>query len=658
MNPLVTKAVEELNDILLEHQDLLGEAKGFGMRTAALPKGLMPLKEAQEIVSKFDDNTKRLIDFLESLGNSVMRAPDKASKDALEEIYQRGAKSLNKFEEDLRKAKEALLKHEDLLVGENFQDMFQAIRLAILDLDLSSSSEFKAKTEMRLDANPAYATGLITISYMLNAKMVDAFRIRATYKAENDEYIADMWSEKSNRWFPAASKVGHARLPAFVRTIVDKLKVIHDLEHENSPIFGSRKKIENISPDLENYKKELAEKDLRKKMEAKKVRLNQTVSEISQDLVKKLKQRFPKARGISVAGNTQDKGSALTTWITIDLGTSQIQIANIFTYDSYSLSEKIYGLRGSYGILGSAENKLTNSIPPTENTNTYISAAVEEISKFAALDPAVNMALKKKIEAFVDALAKAEPSLRTTLSKIEEAKDVVAAHYTYLRGYYRLPIVVEAKKDARTFKVGVQNEVLEGQGAKLIPKIIALVQKVGVTRYAGTNRTAGSSEFTNIVWESNVRAAFSTARREALEEHGHGEGYSGTIYNKSSYKIRREDPLSVKEAQSFVEKDIDKNNKWDSEAFAIPLSRGTVLSTEKVTVTVTAKDEPEARLQATRRIYATGRFPPNADVVVSDPTAKKISETPRTKTFEITGTRKVVMTGKIDGWMFYGWSAS
>jgi hypothetical protein len=56
------------------------------------------------------------------------------------------------------------------------------------------------------------------------------------------------------------------------------------------------------------------------------------------------------------------------------------------------------------------------------------------------------------------------------------------------------------------------------------------------------------------------------------------------------------------------------------------------------------------------RIYATGRFPPNADVSVTDLVAKKTAETPRTKTFEVTGTRKAVLTGKIEGWLFYGWA--
>jgi hypothetical protein len=56
------------------------------------------------------------------------------------------------------------------------------------------------------------------------------------------------------------------------------------------------------------------------------------------------------------------------------------------------------------------------------------------------------------------------------------------------------------------------------------------------------------------------------------------------------------------------------------------------------------------------RIYATGRFPPNADVSVTDLVAKKTAETARTKTFEVTGTRKAVLTGKIEGWLFYGWA--
>ena len=114
--------------------------------------------------------------------------------------------------------------------------------------------------------------------------------------------------------------------------------------------------------------------------------------------------------------------------------------------------------------------------------------------------------------------------------------------------------------------------------------------------------------------------------------------------------------MTEAEASAFMDKDVDNNDKWSDRAFAVPVTRAKVLTTDKVTVTITARDEKEALRQAQMRIYATGRFPPNANVVVSDLVSKKVDETPRTKTFDITGTRKAVLVGMTDGWLFYGWA--
>ena len=201
-----------------------------------------------------------------------------------------------------------------------------------------------------------------------------------------------------------------------------------------------------------------------------------------------------------------------------------------------------------------------------------------------------------------------------------------------------------------------------GSKGALPAKITSFIVDVEVTvsrqggRLAHTTRTAGATTFSNLVWISDVGAAFRSVREEELAEHGHREGYPGTIAAKSGYTVRTKDPMTQAAAFAWAHKDVDRNDKWDSDALAVPVTRGTALSTDKVTVTVTARDEKEALRQAQMRIYATGRFPPNADVVVSELVSKKVSETARTKTFEVTGTRKAVMTGKVDGWLFYGWA--
>jgi hypothetical protein len=201
-----------------------------------------------------------------------------------------------------------------------------------------------------------------------------------------------------------------------------------------------------------------------------------------------------------------------------------------------------------------------------------------------------------------------------------------------------------------------------GSKSALPARVTSFIADVEVTisrqggRLAHTTRTAGATTFENLVWIPDVGAAFRSVRQEELEAHGHREGYPGTIAAKSGYTIRTKDPMTEAAAFAWAGKDVDRNDKWDSDALAVPVTKQRVLATDKVTVSVSARDEKEALRQAKLRIYATGRFPPNADVVVSELVSKKISETARTKTFEVTGTRKAVMTGKIDGWLFYGWA--
>ena len=174
-------------------------------------------------------------------------------------------------------------------------------------------------------------------------------------------------------------------------------------------------------------------------------------------------------------------------------------------------------------------------------------------------------------------------------------------------------------------------------------------------RTAGTVRTAGNTTFENVVWIPSVREAFHTVRSEELKVHGHREGYPGHIGGKHTWQVRSDDIMTEAQARAFANKDVNNNNTWDQAAFALRLTKERVLATDKVTVTVTARDEKEALRQANMRIYATGRIPPKAVVKTSELTSKKVAETPRTVTLEVTGTRKIVADGVTDGWMFYGW---
>lgn len=845
MNPAVMQAELALDDILREHDELLDKARGFGMRTAAIPRGLMPLREAQTIVAQFDANTKKLKDFLDSLFTTTRHAPDKATKDALTEISGRAEKALRKFEDDLKKAKEALVRHEDLLVGENFQEMFQALRLAVLDLDLTDKADFTAKTQLYLDANPAYAVGVATVSR--TEPKEEVYKVRATYRAETDEYVADMWSKQANRWFPAAKKTGHARIPAFVKAVVDKMKAVHDFEGES--LFGSRRTVEDTSPDVVRYRGEVDERKRREMVEKGYQEATRRVTEISQAIDRKLKQRIPTGRTDTHRVARQEHGqNKVVTWNTLTLGATSVQVATTVRVNAFTGAVEPR-VTGHYGLISGTS--LSNPVA-ADTSAAYIDAAVDALAKFVLPDPTVVRNLTRKIEGVVSEIRAADPKLNLTPAQDGngQAEGVVIRKYWaeypgMQRGYVRLeiksgaryldlsvnplgwdntdnkftatppqaasrilsylkvpapvatpaPVVAPAPtpapppaaptpsvggggvtphiravlRELRGQKIGYPgtlgaaaeteiNKVLTGAApsitltaSKLVPvadamqsdvravqdlartvqgqyksgtaqvgsvtltqkvtlkyraqvvnllltipskdarppgptdpsvdlagsvgeyfargsrgalpaKITSFIAAVEVTvsrqggRLASTTRTAGATTFENLVWVADVGAAFRSVHQEELASHGHREGYPGTIAAKSTYTVRANEPMTQSAAFAFARKDIDRNDKWDRDAYAVPVSRGTVLSTDKVTVTVTARDEREALRQAKMRIYATGRFPPNADVVVSDLVAKKTAETPRTKTFEVTGTRKAVLTGKTDGWLFYGWA--
>lgn len=703
MNTMVMNFELALDDIFQEHDDLLDQARGFGMRTAALPRGLMPLREAQDIVAQFDTNTKKLGKFLDSLYQTMPHAPDKATKDALAEIDGRATKALRKFEDDLKKAKAALEKHENLLVGENFQEMFQALRLAVLDLDLTDKAEFTAKTQLYLDANPAYAVGVVTVSR--TDPKEEVYKVRATYKAETDEYVADMWSKQANRWFPAAKKTGHARIPAFVKAVVDKMKAVHDFEGE--ALFGSRRTVEDTSPDFVRYRGEVDERKRREKAEIERQKLHEQaeknwakvmqMARYIQDAIERaLLSKFPDGKSFPEEAKRQKyplDSFPVAVRNTFRVKGAAVQIGTIVTLkDTNSFT-----FVGSYGLPGM---KLELTIGSTDNSSVYVNEVVKAVSKFIASNKAANRTLIRKIDdlaAQVQGLLEGPRLKAYRISVVEEssefAKGIASKRYKVSKlyddygwtktavGYFS--IVAKAESQILDVQVGkitdsyfgkrTTNLKVERVDTYMVEKIGSLLLEDWVTaknvpllpapaptqqggRTARTTRTAGATTFSNLVWIADVGSAFRSVRQDELAEHGHREGYPGTIAAKTSYTVRSKEPMTQAAALAFSDKDVNNNDKWDRQAFAVPVSKSTALSTDKVTVTVTARDEKEAMRQAKMRIYATGRFPPNADVVVTDLVAKKTAETPRTKTFEVTGTRKAVLTGKIDGWLFYGWA--
>ncbi len=113
-------------------------------------------------------------------------------------------------------------------------------------------------------------------------------------------------------------------------------------------------------------------------------------------------------------------------------------------------------------------------------------------------------------------------------------------------------------------------------------------------------KRAGGSDFSVFVPGTDAKAAFREAVEDAQHESGHG-GYSGTIAEKSSFTIRRHEPMTREEAHAFSDQDIEKNDKWGP-AFAIPIAESAKAAEKKFKVKVPARDEYSTREPAEKAV--------------------------------------------------------
>ena len=79
----------------------------------------------------------------------------------------------------------------------------------------------------------------------------------------------------------------------------------------------------------------------------------------------------------------------------------------------------------------------------------------------------------------------------------------------------------------------------------------------------------GADSFSQYVWnQPNLEKAVSIAHDAARDAHGHQQGYSGDIQTTDGVEIRSRTPMTVKEAEDFIYKDIDHSEKRGP-AFAV-----------------------------------------------------------------------------------------
>lgn len=615
------KANDLLEALIDKHEQNVELAQGFGARlasrTAALPKNLMPLKQAQQIVANFDKDTAQIKKFIDGLP-PLISAPVGMEKE-FEALYKKARETLFKFEYDKKVAQEALEKYEDLLVGQHFQDAFEAVRHAVLDFDLADDADVDFQTKMFLDASPSYALGQVILKTGTTAKMV----LSVKYTADSDVYDGSIKDVARGKTFDkVVSKVGATRLPAFVRELTEQAKAYADAKALG--LFKSRKKIELKLIDLEVYKAPLTE--------AVKQAAKGIYGHDPQNLVIKME--------------------------------SATKATASFDYNGYGWTEKI--------VVGNVQWKIKSSEEKRKALNAVQSGALPNGAQWTS----------KGLD---------EPwSYR---SRYQERGPGVVDYKNYEGFLAKLPELMDPKVygmsagDLRKMavKYGVDPS---GIGATLASKsgaIDAMLAKKGLNNYVNDFRlfsgevkwditisppskkasakhvaqrflTAGADEFGNFVRNPDVGRAFAEAREEAGFSRGRG-GYSGSIVEKSSYKVRKQEPMTIKEAQEFADKDVDSNDKWGP-AYAVPVAEEKVLKKEMVTVTVEAHDEADAKKRGVIKIKATGRIPPDATILVDVKKIELKSQSPRVKIFDVTGERRASITGKITGWYFYGFASS
>jgi hypothetical protein len=86
----------------------------------------------------------------------------------------------------------------------------------------------------------------------------------------------------------------------------------------------------------------------------------------------------------------------------------------------------------------------------------------------------------------------------------------------------------------------------------------------------------GATDFTTYQVGTDLQATFRAARDEARRENGHREGYSGDIQTKERVVLRRRDPLTRAEADTFIygppDQDGDREHATrDGACFAVPI---------------------------------------------------------------------------------------
>lgn len=613
----IDQAEAFLNVLLEKHEDHLQDARGFGVKTAALPKGLMTLAEAQKIVASFEKDTEQLKKFVAGMYNAGKPPAD--MKTEFDALLTKANKALEKFEKDRKAAQEAISKYEDHLVGEHFQEAFEALRHAVLDFDLADTADIDFTTKLELNVDPAYANGQVILS-LGSTKVMTA---TIGYRASDDLYWTNLFLHKNGKNYKhVVEKTGHTFLPRFIRESSEQVKALADKEIPG--LFRSKKKVE-----------------------LKVVDPAQLLGALSPALEAKIKE----IKGGDFRWNTPPNMDSSGT-----KGSAFIRFAGHGWGEQISQGQAETRVR----ILEDMRKKLMTpfEVKATDGrvwvTNPRVDNWVYYVSSGSRTIPF-------------------EPATLSSAWPLEWQTNVQAIPMTDLRKraltYAVDPTPFGAKKTELVMAIRAA-AIKAGFPMPSGPRIsdgplfltFSLKQAPGKAasdeHFAKLYHTAGGSDFYNYIPIPDVARAFREAVDNARHERGH-DSYSGTIKEKDGYKVRSQEPMTRAKANDFASRDMDNNEKWGP-AFAVPVAEEKVLKKEVVTVTIEAKDENDARRRGAMKIKATGRIPPNATILVTVTKVGGAGMTPggKIKTFEVTGERKAAIVGVTTGWLFYGIASS
>lgn len=628
----LSRAEVVLADILMEHEALLDEARGFGLRTAALPRGLMPVKEAQKVVADMGANLEKLDKFYNGLMFGTREVPKELAGE-FDALLTKAKKAREKCELDVKKAREALEKHEDLLVGEAFQEAFEAVRIAIVDFDPADDVDLDFKTELFLDKEPSYAVGVVLIK---RGGQVP-FKVHVGYRAEDDFFYGNIEVPARYKTFQnVVKKNGRTKLPAFVRELTEQLKALADAQAPG--LFKSRKKVELTLVDPEVVRAELK-----------------------------------KAADVHLAAAF---GSGKTeTNLVVSVDSSGTSATGRLSWDGWGWDQELNSLADAESKFRHYEGRRARLAEkfqaPLANGQVWEAAPrpgpwsykIGIWSAYGYHSPQIFSTIEQ-----LKAVWPAEWDYKPTLTAVRERAR-----------QYAIPVDPKSR-DVRSLVDAIRRKTKPPKGFRVASSpvdvtftLVGKVKKGAVERVADAflSRQAGADSFGVYSPGKDVRQAFRDAVSNAQHDRGHG-GYTGTIAEKHSYKVRREEPFvwngrwpMPEDMRRFLEQDDRAGSPCDDKwgpACAVPVSEEKVLAKEDVVVTVEARDEAEARRKGILLIKAKGRVPPKATILVEVPEGTKgltlENKGARVSTWSVKGVRKQSIVGEITGWYFYGTASS